>query len=169
MSVSEDQLLDAFIQEMECHGDFARAWQAVQTRRDKRPIWYDCTSCLVLAPAPAYIPDPGLLQLYLPKDRKPTPEEIEEAWHKAQPIFVSEAQLLNVFIDAMESHGSFVRAWQAVMAKWDRRHYQDDIIACPMFPLAPVRIPDPKCLQKRLARCRKPTREELLAAWRECK
>jgi hypothetical protein len=86
MSVSEKRLLDVFAEEMESHGVFELAWQLVEMEleRSKESQSSDLFEYLLHGPAPLQIPDPKLLQQYLPKDRKPTREEIEAAWRKAK-------------------------------------------------------------------------------------
>ena len=86
MPISEERLLYVFTEEMESHGVFELAWQVVQMEleRSENSRSSDLLEYLLHAPAPLQIPDPKRLQQYLPKERKPTRDEIKAAWHKAK-------------------------------------------------------------------------------------
>jgi hypothetical protein len=82
MFTSENDLFDVFVKAMERHGDFLKAWEAVRSasawRRD--PESHDTAEWCASAPPPQQIPDPLCVLRHLPKDRKPTRQEMEEAW-----------------------------------------------------------------------------------------
>jgi hypothetical protein len=87
MSDPDEQLLAIFTGARQAHGDFASAWQAVKVGIGNVIFGdgphYEIHALQILPVVPLHVPDPKRLQKYLPRGRKPTPEEIKAAWHKA--------------------------------------------------------------------------------------